>query len=600
VIKLNPSRLTLITVAVVLALTLFSFAIDASAETIDPPVIDQSSLVLWLKFNEGNGTTAYDSSGNGNNGTIYGATWTTGRYGYGLSFDGDDYIEVANSESLNFSTTNAITISVWFKEDQIIDWSQFVVKSGVFSLRHGGGDDIYAQIGDGVNPQGVGYVSGYCIGDKVGKWIHAVFVYDYSAQRAELWVNGAKVKTSLNWVGTFEQIGSNTNPVKIGASAFNGIIDEVHIYNRALNETEIKSMYEALRIHIKDETNLQSIANANVTIFNSNTSISVPIDNVTKDAILFHQNMSGYGYGQYFISVSANNYYERKLIANINDGQLTELTSYLPPTSANIVQDIFTLNDLTGKYEAENVILQIKKPIADEVVPIFKSYFDFNSQTAAYLILDDYYQLSLITPDQEINYGWLVPDPDGQIPVTIGEISLSPVYTALQKNITYEFRKEGNNLVLQYNDSTSQTSRIDFYVYNSSGSLVYQDFAEQPNAVFYFNITDQNETYLVAFNATLPNETISAKRYMNINEETPIDIEDPYRTMLFGGLLVILSAGFGYADARKGAIIISLLAALFVVFGFLTIPWSTVMLAISFAVLVYLAEASKKWKGGGE
>jgi len=35
-------------------------------------------LVLWLKFDEGTGTTAYDSSGYGNHGTIYGATWTQG------------------------------------------------------------------------------------------------------------------------------------------------------------------------------------------------------------------------------------------------------------------------------------------------------------------------------------------------------------------------------------------------------------------------------------------------------------------------------------------------------------------------------------------
>ena len=45
-------------------------------------------LVGWWSFDEGSGTVAGDSSGNGNTGTIYGATWVTGIYGKALSFDG--------------------------------------------------------------------------------------------------------------------------------------------------------------------------------------------------------------------------------------------------------------------------------------------------------------------------------------------------------------------------------------------------------------------------------------------------------------------------------------------------------------------------------
>ena len=74
-------------------------------------------LVGYWSMNEGTGTTAYDGSGNGNNGTLTnGPQWTTGKVGGALQFDGvDDYVEVPNSTGLNPSDT--ITIEAWVKGD---------------------------------------------------------------------------------------------------------------------------------------------------------------------------------------------------------------------------------------------------------------------------------------------------------------------------------------------------------------------------------------------------------------------------------------------------------------------------------------------------
>ncbi len=82
-------------------------------------LIDQAQgLVLYLPFDEGSGTIAKDYSGNGNDGTlcngatcgVQGPTWTTGKVGGALSFDGvDDYVIVPDSASLNI--TNAITLA---------------------------------------------------------------------------------------------------------------------------------------------------------------------------------------------------------------------------------------------------------------------------------------------------------------------------------------------------------------------------------------------------------------------------------------------------------------------------------------------------------
>ena len=69
--------------------------------------------VLWLKFDEGSGNTAKDSSEYQNDGTIYGATWSNDCIsGSCLSFDGvDDYVEVPDSSSL--SPVSEVTVVAW-------------------------------------------------------------------------------------------------------------------------------------------------------------------------------------------------------------------------------------------------------------------------------------------------------------------------------------------------------------------------------------------------------------------------------------------------------------------------------------------------------
>ena len=72
---------------------------------------DQYTVALY-HFNEGSGTTIHDASGNGNDGTIHGATWTTeGKFGDALSFDGNSYIDIDNDIDLK----NEATFEAWVK-----------------------------------------------------------------------------------------------------------------------------------------------------------------------------------------------------------------------------------------------------------------------------------------------------------------------------------------------------------------------------------------------------------------------------------------------------------------------------------------------------
>jgi len=82
------------------------------------PLGEEDYVNAYWKFDEGGGSTAHDSSGNGYDGTIYGATWTTGKIGNALDFDGvDDYIDLDQyaKNKLGFNKTDDLIVSFYFK-----------------------------------------------------------------------------------------------------------------------------------------------------------------------------------------------------------------------------------------------------------------------------------------------------------------------------------------------------------------------------------------------------------------------------------------------------------------------------------------------------
>ena len=82
-------------------------------ETLEERSLLSTGLVAAYSFNEGSGATVHDLSGNGNTGTIVGATWVTdGKYGDVLSFNGtNEYVTISNSSSLDL--TSGMTLEAW-------------------------------------------------------------------------------------------------------------------------------------------------------------------------------------------------------------------------------------------------------------------------------------------------------------------------------------------------------------------------------------------------------------------------------------------------------------------------------------------------------
>jgi len=219
-------------------------------------------LVAEWHFDEGSGSVLVDSSGNGNDGVIHGATWVEGKYGGALSFDGrDDYVDCGNDESLDI-TDGDFTFEAWFKSSTDVNNYQFILKKGnshihnenfkfvSFSISRNGLPEpspsrlfMHISDGDGVNE--------YCAKstDKIidGEWHHGAAVVDLSNYKMCLYVDGVQNdEVSIDGFDGF----SVSNNVFIGYTEgrqdmyFNGIIDEVRIYNRALTADEIKEHYE--------------------------------------------------------------------------------------------------------------------------------------------------------------------------------------------------------------------------------------------------------------------------------------------------------------------------------------------------------------------
>jgi glucose/arabinose dehydrogenase/fibronectin type 3 domain-containing protein len=216
----------------------YSGVADAATDAAPPT---PPGLVGAWAFGEGSGTTTADASGNENVGTLTGASWTTqGRYGNALSFNGaGNLVRVASSASLN--VTSAMTLSAWIRPTaNQSGWRTILQRqpdayflnasNSAGPLRPAGGATL------GGNTQ---YLSGPTA-NPVNAWSHVALTYDGAALK--LYVNGTQVATKA----ATGAIQTTTNPLWIGGNQpygeyFNGIIDEVRVYDRALTQPDIQA-----------------------------------------------------------------------------------------------------------------------------------------------------------------------------------------------------------------------------------------------------------------------------------------------------------------------------------------------------------------------
>jgi hypothetical protein len=216
-----------------------------------------AGLVSWWR---GEGNTL-DSVRTNHGSAVGGVTIVPGKVGNGLGFDGTGYVVVPHHPSLNCS--NALTIELWYNSAQSNDVYYGIIDKRVGAVGANYGINVAAGAGLGVYYDDLAVQDGddtassfeasrYAPAPEPGVFHHLAATYRQISNnlvRLQTYIDGQNVRTRYLAGSLANTI--NSSPVTIGATAqgagefFQGVIDEVSIYNRVLSATELQSIYAA-------------------------------------------------------------------------------------------------------------------------------------------------------------------------------------------------------------------------------------------------------------------------------------------------------------------------------------------------------------------
>ena len=204
------------------------------------------NLISHWALDEDSGDIAYDSAGD-NHGAIYGAQWTTGQIDGALDFDGDDYVSVPDSASLDI-TGDEITVVAWFKPGATGNNNRPIVSKWLGSnsayvlLYKTGSVDL---IGFAVNTGGTAVGANPTPVNDTNKWYHLAGVYDGSY--ITVYVDGVAGEPVAN-TGNINNSSKSLRISGYGEGAVNphhiiGLVDDVRLYDQALSAEEVRLLY---------------------------------------------------------------------------------------------------------------------------------------------------------------------------------------------------------------------------------------------------------------------------------------------------------------------------------------------------------------------
>ncbi|MCP4263229.1 MAG: LamG domain-containing protein [Planctomycetes bacterium] len=198
----------------------------------------KAELVGWWRLDDGSGTTAVDSSGNGNDGTFTGdPKWVAGKVGGALSFDGGDYVTAPGVTDIK---PESLTLMTWVLFDSVAGGRQDYVSKDddyAFSLHEGAADQKTHGI--------VTSAGGWSVvhGDTVVEtdtWYHSAMTYDSGTQMLLLYLDG-EVDGELSVPAGVEH--RRGGPLTIGTFSgrdLQGKLDDIKIFDEALSQGQIK------------------------------------------------------------------------------------------------------------------------------------------------------------------------------------------------------------------------------------------------------------------------------------------------------------------------------------------------------------------------
>jgi hypothetical protein len=213
-----------------------TFDVDIYVEGVNT----NDDLVVYWSFDEGSGKIANDDSGNLIKGIIYGATWSDGKFGQALNLDGNNDYVIAPHIPLYH---RSFSITMWINAIRLPDPPEDAPLLTQLD------DDSLSKYMHLIIRDYSPYF-GFWIDDLTentriipGVWYHLAFIYDYFSNMKYIYVNGM-LDASIESIGSYEGLSGDTNVGTYygGGKTFEGNIDELRIYNRALNKQEIEAV----------------------------------------------------------------------------------------------------------------------------------------------------------------------------------------------------------------------------------------------------------------------------------------------------------------------------------------------------------------------
>ena len=200
-------------------------------------------LVFLMNFDEGKGDTVHDLSGFGNDGIVEGKTdWVNGKYGKAFNFDGATNITVENAKPLS-ELTHPMSAGLWINPTAVGGWRSILEMDGPAGWKiglHNGTDAIVwttYHVKDFISQTPI----------EAGTWSHVATTWDGS--QATVYVNG-EPDDPIAGGGVIDVSGEPSLDIgwrsTSAASFYAGVMDDLFIYNKALDQQEIENLMGGL------------------------------------------------------------------------------------------------------------------------------------------------------------------------------------------------------------------------------------------------------------------------------------------------------------------------------------------------------------------
>jgi len=294
----------------------------SAARGVDP------DLLVWWKFDETSGTTAADSSGNGRDGTLDGnPQWVPGKLNGALEFDGQGDHVIDDDAENYLNGLSALTACMWIKSDSASTDAGFIICE-----QPDGGDNIITMRYDaaGATSGGTNLLKMAVVAPndeqqlesssnlQTTEWQHVCMTWS-TGQQLKFYVNGVEDTPQANdgprSVTTSDVttliVGAGGKDDNFGGEGWDGLIDDVRIYSRALTVEEIQQVMVGIPPGVA-----------------SNPSPADEATDVPRDVVL------GWTAGEYAPPVNGHKVYLSENFTDVNDGIggiAQDANSYAPP-----------------------------------------------------------------------------------------------------------------------------------------------------------------------------------------------------------------------------------------------------------------------------